>query len=51
VADDGIGGAASGVGSGLIGLSDRVEAHGGILTIESRLGEGTTLTAELPCGS
>jgi signal transduction histidine kinase len=51
IADDGIGGAASGEGSGLIGLSDRVAAQGGRLTILSRPGEGTTLTAELPCGS
>ena len=33
------------------GLSDRVAAQGGTLSIESRVGEGTTLTAELPCGS
>lgn len=51
VADDGIGGAAKGKGSGLSGLTDRVVAQGGVLTIESRPGEGTTLTAELPCGS
>ena len=51
IADNGIGGAASGHGSGLIGLTDRVAAQGGTLTIESRPGEGTTLTAELPCGS
>jgi signal transduction histidine kinase len=51
VADDGIGGAQRGVGSGLTGLTDRVVAQGGMLTIASRPGEGTTLTAELPCGS
>ena len=51
VADDGIGGAARGAGSGLTGLTDRVVAQGGLLTITSRPGEGTTLTAELPCGS
>ncbi|MDP9346387.1 MAG: histidine kinase [Actinomycetota bacterium] len=51
VADDGIGGAARGEGSGLSGLADRVVAQGRMLTIESRPGEGTTLTAELPCGS
>ena len=51
VADDGVGGAARGEGSGLSGLSDRVAAQGGTLSIESRVGEGTTLTAELPCGS
>jgi signal transduction histidine kinase len=51
VADDGIGGAATGEGSGLSGLADRVVAQGGVLTIESRPGEGTTVIAELPCGS
>ena len=38
-------------GSGLSGLRDRVAAHGGSLRIESPLEAGTTLTAELPCGS
>jgi signal transduction histidine kinase len=51
VADDGVGGAAKGHGSGLSGLSDRVVAQGGTLTIDSVPGSGTTLTAELPCGS
>ncbi|WP_259312414.1 sensor histidine kinase [Capillimicrobium parvum] len=51
VADDGIGGAGRGRGSGLSGLSDRVVAQGGTLAIESEPGKGTTLTAELPCGS
>jgi signal transduction histidine kinase len=51
VADDGIGGAQRGEGSGLTGLTDRVVAQGGMLTIASRPGEGTTLTAELPCAS
>lgn len=51
VADDGIGGATPRLGSGLTGLSDRVAAQGGILTIESSEGRGTTLTAEFPCGS
>jgi signal transduction histidine kinase len=50
VSDDGIGGASS-AGSGLRGLSDRAEAHGGALRIESAEGQGTTLVAELPCGS
>jgi signal transduction histidine kinase len=49
VADDGIGGAAAGAGSGLRGLADRVEAHGGRLTVSSPPGRGTTLRAELPC--
>jgi signal transduction histidine kinase len=51
VADDGIGGAAQGDGSGLSGLSDRVAAQGGSLAIDSEPGKGTRLTAELPCGS
>jgi signal transduction histidine kinase len=51
VADDGIGGAGKRDGTGLSGLSDRVVAQGGTLTIESEPGKGTTLTAELPCGS
>ncbi|HZN88495.1 MAG TPA: histidine kinase [Thermoleophilaceae bacterium] len=50
VSDDGAGGADSAGGSGLRGLRDRVEAHGGTLRVESRAGAGTTLTAELPCG-
>jgi len=48
VADDGAGGADPSGGSGLRGLADRVEALGGHLTVESPLGAGTTLRAELP---
>ena len=51
VADNGVGGAAPTVGSGLNGLSDRVAALGGTLRIESESGAGTTLVAELPCES
>ncbi len=51
VSDDGVGGAAAERGSGLSGLSDRVAALGGILDIASAPGHGTTVTAELPCGS
>jgi signal transduction histidine kinase len=51
VADDGVGGAAPGDGTGLSGLRDRVGAHGGTLRIESERGAGTRLIAELPCGS
>ncbi len=50
VADDGIGGAATGGGSGLRGLADRVEALGGRFTLSSPPGRGTTLRAEIPCG-
>jgi signal transduction histidine kinase len=49
VRDDGIGGAAPLPGSGLVGLADRVEALGGRLRIESPAGQGTKLTAEIPC--
>jgi signal transduction histidine kinase len=48
VADDGIGGAALGGGTGLIGLKDRVEAVSGSLDITSTAGDGTTLTARIP---
>jgi signal transduction histidine kinase len=46
-----VGGAAAAGGSGLRGLVDRVEAHGGTLQLESERGHGTTLIAELPCES
>ena len=49
VADDGIGGADPGRGSGLRGLADRIEALDGRLDVESRPGSGTTLRAEIPC--
>ena len=48
IRDDGIGGAEPLRGSGLMGLTDRVEALGGSIGVESRRGEGTHLTAELP---
>jgi signal transduction histidine kinase len=48
VRDDGVGGAARESGSGLIGLTDRVEALGGTLSITSPPGQGTTLVADLP---
>src|SRR5262245_55575029 len=51
VADDGIGGADPAKGSGLRGLSDRVEALGGTLAVESSPGRGTRLRAEIPCVS
>src|SRR5262249_46823419 len=50
IVDDGVGGAMAGVGSGLTGLSDRVEALGGRFTLESRPESGTALTFELPRG-
>ncbi|MEV0221283.1 PAS domain S-box protein [Streptomyces sp. NPDC050704] len=48
IGDDGIGGADQGGGSGLIGLTDRVEAIGGRLSISSPPGSGTTTTVRLP---
>ena len=51
IADDGIGGADAARGSGLRGLADRVEALGGRLRVTSPPGDGTVVTAEVPCGS
>ena len=51
IADDGVGGADDARGSGLRGLADRVEALDGTLRVVSPPGAGTTVTAELPCGS
>jgi signal transduction histidine kinase len=48
VRDDGRGGADFAGGSGLLGLKDRVEALGGLLSVESRPGAGTSLQVELP---
>jgi signal transduction histidine kinase len=51
VFDDGIGGADPSRGSGLRGLTDRVEALDGRLSVLSPPGHGTIVRAELPCGS
>lgn len=48
VRDDGVGGASTSDGSGLIGLRDRVEAAGGTLSVSSPAGAGTTLVAVIP---
>jgi signal transduction histidine kinase len=48
IRDDGVGGANPGLGSGLVGLSDRVEAVGGRLEVTSPTGSGTTLLVEVP---
>lgn len=48
VRDDGVGGADPRRGSGLRGLVDRVEAHGGRLRIESPPRRGTLLVATIP---
>jgi PAS domain S-box-containing protein len=48
VSDDGVGGADPVNGSGLRGLADRVEALGGSLHLQSPVGGGTSLRAEIP---
>jgi len=48
ISDDGVGGAETADGSGLLGIADRVEALGGSLAVVSPLGAGTTLTADVP---
>ena len=48
VRDDGVGGADPSRGSGLVGLSDRVEAVGGTIQISSPSGGGTTLLVTIP---
>ena len=48
VVDDGVGGADPAAGSGLSGLTDRIEALGGDLRVESPPGGGTRVTAEVP---
>ena len=51
ISDDGVGGADPSRGSGLIGLTDRVQASGGTISISSHPGAGTRITAELPVGT
>jgi signal transduction histidine kinase len=48
VRDDGVGGADPARGWGLMGLSDRVQALGGTMTVHSPAGEGTVLQVDLP---
>jgi signal transduction histidine kinase len=48
VSDNGVGGADPSTGSGLVGLSDRVEALGGTIVLTSPPGEGTSLALRLP---
>jgi signal transduction histidine kinase len=47
--DNGVGGADPACGSGLRGLSDRVQALDGTFRIESPVGGGTHIHAEIPC--
>jgi signal transduction histidine kinase len=48
VADDGVGGAETGAGSGLTGLTDRVDALAGLFSVVSPRGGGTTISVDLP---
>jgi signal transduction histidine kinase len=48
IRDDGVGGADPTRGSGLVGLTDRVEALGGTVGLESPPGAGTSLVVTLP---
>ena len=48
IRDDGVGGADPARGSGLAGLTDRVEALGGSIQLRSAAGAGTHITVELP---
>jgi len=48
IRDDGVGGADPVRGSGLAGLTDRVEALGGTIGVRSGAGHGTQISAELP---
>jgi GAF domain-containing protein len=48
IGDDGVGGADAARGSGLVGLTDRVEALGGSIRVTSRPGAGTQIAAEFP---
>ncbi|WP_051215528.1 sensor histidine kinase [Granulicoccus phenolivorans] len=49
VSDDGMGGANPGRGSGLRGMTDRVDVLGGHLRIASEPGQGTRIEVALPC--
>jgi signal transduction histidine kinase len=51
IRDDGVGGADPAWGSGLVGLSDRIEALGGTLEVTSPAGHGTTLLIEIPAAA
>jgi signal transduction histidine kinase len=48
VRDDGVGGARTGGGNGLLGLRDRAAALGGDVRIDSPPGQGTVVTVTLP---
>jgi len=51
IVDDGVGGADTTQGTGLVGLRDRLAAFDGTLTVSSPAGGPTRIHAELPCAS
>ncbi len=51
VVDDGVGGADAAHGSGLSGLADRLAAVDGTLAVDSPVGGGTRVHAEIPAGA
>jgi signal transduction histidine kinase len=50
IRDNGVGGATASPGSGLAGITDRVNALGGTMRVDSPTGGGTMVTASVPCG-
>ncbi|MDQ4130404.1 MAG: GAF domain-containing sensor histidine kinase [Actinomycetota bacterium] len=48
IRDDGVGGADTAGGAGILGLVDRVEALGGTMAVTSPPGQGTAIVVELP---
>jgi signal transduction histidine kinase len=48
VSDDGVGGVDRAKGSGIVGLTDRVQALGGRILVTSPRGKGTSILVELP---
>jgi signal transduction histidine kinase len=50
ISDDGVGFDPDSVelSHGFVNMKDRIGAHGGVVTIESQLGMGTTVRGELP---
>jgi signal transduction histidine kinase len=51
IRDDGVGGADTSRGSGLVGLADRVAASNGQIAVTSPHGDGTRIVVELPVES
>jgi signal transduction histidine kinase len=48
IADNGVGQGAAGNGFGLLGLRERVQLQGGVVTIDSQPGQGFRLAVEIP---